>query len=114
VHFGDGKFLERYREYEQHLAEWRAQYPKLASVDLRYQQQVVLEMQPGTSATSDAPPSDAPPASGESASADNAKPLAHTAAMAHAAPAKSKLPLVAKPATSKPSSTASTSRGDAR
>jgi cell division protein FtsQ len=114
VHFGDGKFLERYREYEQHLAEWRAQYPKLASVDLRYQQQVVLEMQPGTSATSDAPPSDAPPASGESASADNAKPLAHTAAMAHAAPAKSKLPLVAKLATSKPSSTASTSRGDAR
>ena len=50
VHFGDGRFLERYREYEQHLAEWRAQYPRLASVDLRYERQVVLEMQPGTAA----------------------------------------------------------------
>ena len=50
MHFGDGKFLERYREYEQHLAEWRAQYPRLASVDLRYERQVVLEMQPGTAA----------------------------------------------------------------
>jgi cell division protein FtsQ len=50
VHFGEGKFLERYRQYEQHLAEWRAQYPKLASVDLRYERQVVLEMQPGPAA----------------------------------------------------------------
>ena len=50
VHFGDGRFLERYRQYEQHLAEWRAQYPRLASVDLRYERQVVLEMQPGTAA----------------------------------------------------------------
>lgn len=48
VHFGDGAFLDRYRKYEQHLAEWRAQYPKLASVDMRYERQVVLEMQPGT------------------------------------------------------------------
>jgi cell division protein FtsQ len=47
VHFGDAKFLERYRQYEQHLAEWRAQYPKLVSVDMRYERQVVLEMQPG-------------------------------------------------------------------
>jgi cell division protein FtsQ len=45
VHFGDGKFLERYKQYEQHLAEWRAQYPRLAAVDMRYEQQVVLEMQ---------------------------------------------------------------------
>jgi len=45
VHFGDGKFLERYRQYQQHLAEWRTQYPKLASVDMRYERQVVLEMQ---------------------------------------------------------------------
>jgi cell division protein FtsQ len=50
VHFGDGRYLERYREYEQLLAGWRAQYPRLASVDLRYERQVVLEMQPGTAA----------------------------------------------------------------
>ena len=47
VHFGEEKFLERYHQYQQHLAEWRAQYPKLASVDMRYERQVVLQMQPG-------------------------------------------------------------------
>jgi cell division protein FtsQ len=47
VHFGEEKFLERYRQYQSHLAEWRTQYPKLASVDMRYEQQVVLQMQPG-------------------------------------------------------------------
>jgi cell division protein FtsQ len=47
VHFGDEEYLERYRQYQAHLAEWRAQYPKLASVDMRYERQVVLEMQPG-------------------------------------------------------------------
>ena len=48
VHFGDSSFLDRYHKYEQHLPEWRGQYPKLASVDMRYERQVVLEMQPGT------------------------------------------------------------------
>jgi hypothetical protein len=47
VHFGDSRFLERYRQYEQHLAEWKTQYPRLASVDMRYERQVVLEMRPG-------------------------------------------------------------------
>jgi cell division protein FtsQ len=42
VHFGEEKYLERYHRYEEHLAEWRATYPKLASVDMRYEQQVVL------------------------------------------------------------------------
>jgi len=48
VHFGEDNFLERYRKFEEHLAEWRAQYPHLSSVDMRYERQVVLEMQPGT------------------------------------------------------------------
>ena len=70
VHFGEGKFLERYRQYEQHLAEWRAQYPKLASVDLRYERQVVLEMQPGPAApASDALAVSAPTAAGAAAPA---------------------------------------------
>jgi len=47
VHFGDESFLERYRKYQEHLAEWRAQYPRLSSVDMRYERQVVLEMQRG-------------------------------------------------------------------
>ncbi len=49
VHFGDTDFLERYRRFEEHLPEWRTTYPKLSSVDMRYERQVVLEMQPGSS-----------------------------------------------------------------
>ncbi len=45
VHFGDEAFLERYKAFEQHLPEWHTQYPKLASADMRYERQVVLEMQ---------------------------------------------------------------------
>jgi cell division protein FtsQ len=45
VHFGQEKFLDRYEEFEQHLAEWKQQYPTLASADMRYDGQIVLEMQ---------------------------------------------------------------------
>ncbi|MGC2404590.1 MAG: FtsQ-type POTRA domain-containing protein, partial [Acidobacteriaceae bacterium] len=44
VHFGDSDFLSRYRSYQQHLPEWRQQYPHLASVDMRYENQAVLDM----------------------------------------------------------------------
>jgi cell division protein FtsQ len=47
AHFGEDHFLDRYQRYKAHIAEWRQQYPKLATVDLRYDQQVVLEMVPG-------------------------------------------------------------------
>ena len=47
VHFGQQDFLRRYREFEQHLPEWRQAYPKLASADMRYEGQIVLEMQNG-------------------------------------------------------------------
>ncbi len=47
VHFGDENFLDRYHHFEEHLPEWKTQYPKLASADMRYNQQVVLEMLPG-------------------------------------------------------------------
>ncbi|MDW5264164.1 MULTISPECIES: cell division protein FtsQ/DivIB [Acidobacteriaceae] len=50
VHFGDTDFLNRYRKFEEHLAEWRTQYPALSSVDMRYERQVVLEMQQGAAA----------------------------------------------------------------
>jgi cell division protein FtsQ len=48
VHFGENDFLERYTKYRAHLAEWRAQYPNLASVDMRYERQAVLEMVRGS------------------------------------------------------------------
>ena len=68
-HFGEDRFMERYQRYKTHIAEWRQQYPKLAAVDLRYDNQVVLEMTPGTNAVSaaiDGPngPSTAKPSSG--------------------------------------------------
>ena len=48
VHFGEDNFLDRYRKFEEHLPEWRTQYPHLSSVDMRYERQVVLEMQKGS------------------------------------------------------------------
>jgi len=47
VHFGDEEFLNRYHEFQEHVAEWKTQYPKLASADMRYEGQIVLEMQQG-------------------------------------------------------------------
>jgi len=48
VHFGDEDFLARYQSFQLHLPDWRKQYPKLASADMRYADQIVLEMQRGT------------------------------------------------------------------
>jgi cell division protein FtsQ len=56
VHFGDQDFLHRYQQFQQHLPTWRQQYPRLASADMRYDAQVVLEMQPGSSTTPAADP----------------------------------------------------------
>jgi cell division protein FtsQ len=62
VHFGDQDFLARYKSFEEHLPEWRQQYPKLASADMRYEDQIVLEMQKGANvppAGDEAPANDA-------------------------------------------------------
>ncbi len=72
AHFGEDHFLERYERYQAHIAEWRQQYPHLASVDLRYENQVVLQMASGKEAA------DTGPGGNESASAAGA-PTAGTA-----------------------------------
>ena len=46
VHFGTGNFLRRYGRFQEHIGEWRSQYPRLSSVDMRYERQVVLQMPP--------------------------------------------------------------------
>jgi cell division protein FtsQ len=103
VHFGDTDFLSRYQKFQQHLAEWRTQYPKLASIDMRYDRQVVLEMQPGT-------PTPAP-ASGTSvpvkADAPATKPAAKLAGKSAAkTPAKGPVrPALKKPAPIPPAPT---------
>lgn len=76
VHFGDEDFLHRYQEFEKHLPEWRTQYPHLASADMRYERQVVLEMQPGTNAAA----LDRPGAGSVLPAAPPAAPLQQTAA----------------------------------
>lgn len=47
VHFGEDNFLHRYDLYQKNLPGWRKEFPRLASADMRYERQVVLEMQPG-------------------------------------------------------------------
>ena len=64
LHFGEDNFLNRWHEYQAHLAEWKQQYPRLASVDLRYDRQVVLKMAdnaPNAPATTDAAAAPAAP-----------------------------------------------------
>jgi cell division protein FtsQ len=86
AHFGDDQFLARYQRYKAHIAEWRQQYPKLAAVDLRYEQQVVLEMVPGSGGAQTATASDG------GATADPAQPPAGTVAGKPSPAVKSPLP----------------------
>ena len=86
VHFGQERYLERYHRYQEHLAEWKQQYPHLASVDLRYDQQAVLQMQPGTSADAAANGTPSAAAKGVPATttqAMHAVPAAHSGAALH-------------------------------
>ena len=91
VHFGESDFLERYNKYKAHLGEWRAQYPNLSSVDMRYDRQAVLEMARGsavpvsgtqgpTTAKDDAGKSDA----GSGAVSTKPAVVAHPASVPHA------------------------------
>jgi cell division protein FtsQ len=60
VHFGQKDFLHRYQVYAAHVAEWKSANPRLASVDMRYEHQVVLEMAK-PAASEAAPPAEARP-----------------------------------------------------
>jgi cell division protein FtsQ len=95
-HFGDDRFLEHYQRYKAHIAEWRQQYPKLAAVDLRYDNQVVLEMTPGTNAVA--------AAMGESsdAAAAQAEPAAKPQAGTEVAAGSTAEPALSKPVPTKP------------
>ena len=42
VHLGAENFLDRYKVYVAHVQEWRQQFDKLDSVDLRYDRQIVV------------------------------------------------------------------------
>lgn len=42
VHLGSSNFLARYRIYVSHLQEWRQQFDRVESVDLRYDRQIIV------------------------------------------------------------------------
>lgn len=42
LHLGDTNFLARYRTYLAHIREWRQQFEKIRSVDLRFERQIVV------------------------------------------------------------------------
>ena len=103
VHLGDDDFRARYLRFQKNIADWKAGHPNLASVDMRYDREAVLEMKPGksveattpdaASATSAKPaatakastkPSTKP--AGKPATKPSAKPSAHATAAAPAAP----------------------------
>jgi cell division protein FtsQ len=81
VHFGDEQFLARYNEFEKHLPEWKQQYPKLASADMRYEGQIVLEMQKGEAA-----PTPPPALATAKKAAETAVAATHVSEAGHGAP----------------------------
>jgi cell division protein FtsQ len=104
VHFGEDNFLDRYRKFQEHLPEWRAQYPHLSSVDMRYERQVVLEMQKGSTVpvtgapVADQPATDARPIAAPvvpQSPKTVVKPPVHTAPPAH--PSSAKKPIAKAP-----------------
>jgi cell division protein FtsQ len=42
VHLGSSNYLDRYKVYVSHVQQWRQQFDKLESVDLRYERQIVV------------------------------------------------------------------------
>ena len=81
LHFGNANFLPRYQVFQAHLSAWEQQYPQLASVDLRYDSEVVLKMAPDTTAA---------PAKGAAAAKVKAAPAKAKAALRPRAKARTK------------------------
>ena len=104
AHFGEDHFLDRFERYQAHIAEWRQQYPHLASVDLRYDNQVVLQMASGKESSETAsadPAAAATPSAGDQSTkpepAAAAKPATSSAKpAAHASSAKKNNPVQKK------------------
>ncbi len=42
VHLGSGNYLQRYKTYVTHVQQWRQQFERLESVDLRYDGQIIV------------------------------------------------------------------------
>ena len=93
VHLGAANFLARYKIYVTHVAEWRQQFEKLDSVDLRYDRQIIVN--PDSSLLAQKPLSGA---AARAAIAAGVKPAALTTADLRRASS----PLGRKPARARP------------
>lgn len=103
VHFGTENFLSRYKQFEEHIAEWRSQYTRLSSVDMRYERQVVLQMPPKDSTVGGATGTPDAAAQKTDIAAPPAKtPQAAKAAPEAAAPRALAATAQARPAAAKP------------
>jgi cell division protein FtsQ len=60
VHLGNSNYLNRYKVYVSHVQEWKQQYGALKSVDLRYDNQVIVDPETAVQNTAPIPPSEAP------------------------------------------------------
>jgi cell division protein FtsQ len=54
VHLGSSDFLDRFKIYVSHVQEWRQQFSRLDSVDLRYEHQIIVN--PDLQGTAKQPP----------------------------------------------------------
>ena len=98
VHLGDDDFLARYLRFQKNIADWKAGHPNLASVDMRYDREAVLEMKPGKSVEAATPATsaaaDVPSAATAKASTPKAaKPGAKAAAKPEKKPAPNPRPV---------------------
>ena len=88
VHLGSSNYLDRFKIYVAHLREWRQQFPRLESVDLRYDRQIIVN--PDLRGVDHQPPLSAKAA--RAAIAAGVKPTAlvqhEPAKIAHPVPAK--------------------------
>jgi cell division protein FtsQ len=62
LHMGDEKFSDRYSTYRSHIAEWRQQFNEIQSIDLRYQDQAVIQSGLPTTVTLGGKPGSSPAA----------------------------------------------------
>ncbi|MBS1849370.1 MAG: FtsQ-type POTRA domain-containing protein [Acidobacteria bacterium] len=102
IHLGGENFLDRYKVYVAHVQEWRQQFDKLESVDLRYDRQIIVnpDMQ------GMAKPAPLSPAAVRAAMAAGVKPVSLVSrerlAAANLIPAPAKTPAKPIPAAAKP------------
>jgi cell division protein FtsQ len=90
VHLGSSDFLRRYKIYLAHLQEWRQQFQKVESVDLRYERQIIVN------------PDSGPPPKNPHPSPAAPHPAAAKAVVAKSVPTK---PAAVGPPSAKPTAT---------